>query len=176
MSRTHPWCHITLRPRGQVRSSDKLKALFLFFQKFYHHELCRVVTYDEVKSLQCQVTLWPLCHVRSRDKIKTKSFLLNNVGDHQLDRMMTYNKENLPIMPHDPPTTWSHEVTWQNKNKISALLQNPLTSNITGWWKLTRNVRWLSDNVITWGHVTNSKLNIFSSARPLTFLLWPVTN
>ena len=161
MSRTHPWCHITLRPRGQVRSRDKLKALFLFFQKFYHHELCRVVTYDEVKSPAMS---------------KTKSFLLNNFGDHQLDRMVTYNKEKLPIMPHDPPTTWSHEVTWQNKNKISALLQNPLTSNLTGWWKLTRNVRWLSDNVITWGHVTNSKLNIFSSARPLTFLLWAVTN
>ena len=28
-----------------------------------------------------------------------------------LGRMETYNEGNSPIMPHDPVTTWPHEVT-----------------------------------------------------------------
>ena len=115
------------------------------------------------------MTFWPLSHVRSHDKIKAKYFPLNNACDHQLCRMVTYNEENSTIMPHDPLTTWSHEVTWQNKNRISPLLQNKTWQGGDLWWeKLTRNVRWTSDHVITWGHVTNSKLNTSSSARSLT--------
>ena len=37
------------------------------------------------------------------------------------------------------------------------------------WWgKLTQNLRWSSDHVITGGHVTNWKRNISSSVRSMT--------
>ena len=36
------------------------------------------------------------------------------------------------------------------------------------WGKLTHSARWPSDNVITWGHVTDWKFNIASSARCMT--------
>ena len=44
--------------------------------------------------------------------------------------------------------------TWQRRNL---------------WWgKLTHNVRWSSDHVITWSHRTNWQLNISLSARSVT--------
>ena len=38
MNRTHPWCHMTLWPHGHLKSRDKLKALYVLFQKVYDHE------------------------------------------------------------------------------------------------------------------------------------------
>ena len=116
---------------------------------------------------------WPLSHVRSRDKIKAKCFLLNNACGHQLGRIVTYNEKNSPMMSHDPLTTRSHEVARQNKSNIPPLLQNPWPPNLAGRWlrikkKLTRNARWHFDHVITWDHVTSSKLKISSYARSLT--------
>ena len=86
---------------------------------------------------------------------------------------MTYNERNSLMISHDPLTTRSHEVAWQNKSKIPTLLQNPWPPNLAGRWfiikkKLTHNVRWPSDHVITWDHVTSSKLKIPSSAWSLT--------
>ena len=82
MNRTHPWCHMTLWPSGYVRSRDKLKTLYPFFQKVCDHE-----------TLQG-------CYL---------------------------------------------------------------------WWdKITYNVTWLSDHLVTWGHVTKWKQNIFSWTTPVT--------
>ena len=39
------------------------------------------------------------------------------------------------------------------------------------WWvKLTHNLRWPSNHAITWGHVTNQKLNSSSSTRFVTII------
>ena len=35
-------------------------------------------------------------------------------------------------MSQDPPTIWSHEVTWQIKNKIYPLLQGLWSPNLEG--------------------------------------------
>ena len=37
------------------------------------------------------------------------------------------------------------------------------------WWReFIHVVTWLSDNVVTWGHVANRKFNIFYSTKPVT--------
>ena len=129
MSRTHPWYHMTLWPRGHVRSRYKWKGLYLLFQKVYDHETLQGSHLRRGKIIY-NVTWLSLSHVKSCDKIKTKYLLLNNACDHQLGRMVTYDEENSPIMSHDPLTTWSHEVTWQNKNRISPPLQRPWPPNL----------------------------------------------
>ena len=118
MSRAHPCCHMTLWPRGHARSRDKLKVLHLLFQKVYDHETLQgsyfwrgKITYNITWLSDQSVTP---DHVT---KIKTKYFLLNNAFSHQLGRMVTYNEENSPKMSYGALTTWSHEVTWQNKSK-----------------------------------------------------------
>ena len=131
MSRNHPWSFDHVVMRGYVTN---WKLYISFSKRCMITKLCREVTYDEVKS----PIMWPLSHVRSRDKIKTKYFLLNNVCGHQLCRMMTYNEEISPIMSCDSLIMWSHEVTWQNKNKISPLLQNLWPLNLAGWWLMIR--------------------------------------
>ena len=38
LSGNYSWCHMTLWPRGHVRLRDRLKILYLLFQKVYDHE------------------------------------------------------------------------------------------------------------------------------------------
>ena len=65
-------------------------------------------------------------------------------------------------------------VKWHDKLKTKYLLFCKTYGHQTCqgddlWWgKLIHNVRWPSAYVITWGHVTNWKLNIPSSARSMT--------
>ena len=75
-------------------------------------------------------------------------------------------------MSHDPVINWSRES--RDKLKTECLLfregdgyQTWQRGNL--WWgKLTHNVRWSSDHVITWSHLTNWQLNISLSARSVT--------
>ena len=71
---------------------------------------------------------------------------------------------------HDPLTTWSHEVTWQIKNKISPLLRSQWPINLSEWWFMMRETHpwWPSDHVIKWSPVTNWELKISSSTRSIT--------
>ena len=51
MSRTHPWCHTILWPRGGMRSRDKLKTKCLLLCKVDDHKTwCQVVNYNERNS------------------------------------------------------------------------------------------------------------------------------
>ena len=90
----------------------------------------------------------------------------------KIGRMVIYNEDNSSTVSHDPLTTWSHFATWQTKNKISPLPQGlwlPHLADGNSWWrKLPHNLRWLSNHLITWGHVINWKLDISSSARSIT--------
>ena len=144
---------MTLWPRGHVRSRYKLKALYLLFWKVYDHETLQGSHLWQGK-ITYNVTWLSLSHVKSCDKMKMKYLLLNNACDQQLGRMVTYDEENSPIMSHDSLTTWSHEVTWQNKNRISHPLQNLWPPNLAEWWLMIRETHtecqvtlWSRDNV-----------------------------
>ena len=88
----------------------------------------------------------------------------------KLGRIMTYSKCNSTIMSHDSLTTKSHEVMWQIKNKMQDLLckaySNQTWQGVDLWLGKPTII---SDNpLITWGHVTNWKLNISSSESSMT--------
>ena len=84
-------------------------------------------------------------------------------------RMVTYNEGHTSIMTNDSLMTWSHEITWQIKGKMSPLLQDMTT-------KLDRVVTYdegnssiMSDDpLITWVHATNGKLNSSFSRSMIT--------
>ena len=72
-------------------------------------------------------------------------------------------------------TMWSFKILLLLLLSLLLLLLLLLSSSLSLLFLLLflsrdsdRNVRWPSDDVIMWDHVTNSKLNISSSARPLT--------
>ena len=72
-------------------------------------------------------------------------------------------------------TTWSHEVTWPIKNKISHILQGLWPKNLPGYWlwlgDLTRDVARAFDYVVIWSRVPISKRNISYSTKLLTHKL-----
>ena len=131
MSGNRPWCHMTLWPRNHVRSHDKLKTSYLLLQKVYHHKTL------QGSHLWWGTIIWPLSRVRSRDK-KNEIFFLKNACGHQLGMMATYDEENSPVMSHNSLNKLPYEATWQNKNEISPLLQNPWPPNLAGWWLIIR--------------------------------------
>ena len=89
----------------------------------------------------------------------------------KLCRVFTKDEGNSPLMSHDPLTTKSHEVTWQKKPKFfllhNACDHQTFRMETYNAGKLTHNVTWPSDHIVTWRHVTNQKQNISSSARPM---------
>ena len=114
----------------------------------------------------------------------------------KLSKLMTYGEVNTSIKSHVFLTTWLHNVTWQTKNGIFLPSEDFWPSNFAGCWHMVREahnevarsqeatwsqeVTW-SNCVTTRGHVSNWKLNISSSIRPIPphlavwwrMTLWP---
>ena len=98
-------------------------------------------------------------------------------------KMVTYGEVNVPIKSLVLLTTWLRKVTWQTKNRIFLPSETLWPPNFAGCLHMVRQSPWISTNLITWsqGHVSNWKLNIFSSSRPipadlagwLSMTLWP---
>ena len=64
------------------------------------------------------LTTWSL---RSRDKLKALYLLSKKSIIRKLCKVVPYDEVKSNIMSRDPQTTYSHEVTLQNKNKIFSL-------------------------------------------------------
>ena len=65
---------------------------------------------------------------------------------------------------------------WKPKYLLFCMSYGPKTWPGSGiWWGLlAHNVIWISEHVVTWGHVTNQKLNISSSKRYMITKLFGV--
>ena len=97
-------------------------------------------------------------------------------------KMVTYGEVNVPIKSLVLLTTWLRKVTWQTKN-ISSFRKLMATRfcRVLTYGETKPMNKQQSDHVITRGHVSNWKLNIFSSSRPipadlagwLSMTLWP---
>ena len=103
----------------------------------------------------------------------------------KLDGLMTYGEAKVPIKSRVLLTTWLQKVTWQTKKEnISSsrrLMATKLWRVLTYGEAKTIMKLYESDHVITRGHVSNGKLNISSSTRPIPphlagwwgMTLWP---
>ena len=87
----------------------------------------------------------------------------------KLGKLVTYGEVNTPMKSDVPLITWLHEVTW--KTKILSSSGRYMT---TKPWRVltygkTKPIVKLhgSDNMIARGHVSDRKLNISSSRRPI---------
>ena len=124
-------------------------------------KLCRVVTYDEGNS-----------SIMSQDSLTTSLH----------DKQQLLRPPSVVgwwfIMRTHPQcyvTLWPRcHMGSRDKLKTKYLLFHMVYDYHTwqggdSWWgKLSHNLRWLFDHVITWCHVTNWKLNISSSTRSIT--------
>ena len=74
----------------------------------------------------------------------------------KLNRVVTYNEQNSPTMSFDPR---GHVSSRDKLKALYLLFQNafdhePLQGSHLWQGKITFNVTWLSNPLITWGHVT----------------------
>ena len=90
----------------------------------------------------------------------------------KLGKLVTYSEVKTPKKSNFTQTTWSCEVTWQTKNEIFLFSEDVWPPNVAGCWRVVRRrpnkVTWLSDYIITRGHVPNWRHKIYSSS-----LVWP---
>ena len=114
------------------QNSSMMANNHLFFQKVFDHKNLQG-SHLWWGKIDYNVT-WLSDHLFTEFTWQNKNEILswNNACENQLGRMITYNEENPTIMSHEPLTTWSHEITWQNEYKISPYLQNPWPPNMAG--------------------------------------------
>ena len=85
----------------------------------------------------------------------------------KLGRKVIHHDRLLPINFHDPPITWSCEITWNTKTIISPLSQWLRPRNLVGWWLILKGSN--SHNVlITWSCKVTWQTKIIRSLLPIS--------
>ena len=119
--------------------------------------------------LWTHMILWQSGDVRSRDKSKVQHILFGKTYGYetwQIDDLWWGKRIH---QSHVLLTTWLRKVTWQTKNEIFLPPEDlwPHCSVLT--YGEVKSIMKLhkSDRLITRGHVSNWKLNISSSTRPI---------
>ena len=85
----------------------------------------------------------------------------------KLGRKVIHHDRLLPINFHDPPITWSCEITWKTKTIISPLSQWLRPRNLVGWWLILKGSN--SHNVlITWSCKVTWQTKIIRSLLPIS--------